>query len=279
MTLRASSREAAIDLLYTAKRFRATFGRPPDLRSPRTFNERIACKKLNDRNPLLTVLADKLAVRQYVAERAGPSRLTALLCATEDPARLDVARLPDQFVVKATHGSGCNLFVRDKSRLDLVRTIDLCRQWLAMNFYEVGREWCYRDIPPRILVEELLSGDDGDVPIDFKFFCFGGVPRFIQVDVHRFADHRRNIYDPAWNRLPVALHRDNFDWPMVPPDTLHEMLEVAATLSAGLDFIRVDLYSVGNRVVFGEMTNYPGNGFERFTPDEYDSVFGSAWPC
>jgi hypothetical protein len=279
VTLRPASREAAIDLLYTARRFRATFGRPPDLRYPRTFNERIACKKLNDRRPLLTRLADKLAVREYVADRAGPACLAELLFVTDDPARFDAVHLPDRFVIKATHGSGCNLIVRDKSRLDRRRTIDLCRRWLGVNFYDVGREWCYRDIPPRILVEEWLGGDDGGVPIDFKFFCFGGVPRFVQVDVQRFTDHRRNIYDPAWNRLPVALHYDNFDWPMPAPETLDAMLDLAATLAAGLDFIRVDLYSVRGQVVFGEMTNYPGNGFERFAPDEYDLVFGDAWPC
>lgn len=265
-------------IIHTLKRYNQTFHkRLPNIFQPKTFNEYLLRKKIFDRNPLLTQLADKYAVREYVAERIGTEYLAKLYYVTDDPATIDFAQLPNRFVIKATHGSGYNLIVKDKSSLDYNEVIQTCRKWLSSNYYKRGGEWCYRDIPPRIIIEEFLKTDNGDVPPDYKFFCFNGQPHFVQVDVDRFIEHKRNIYDLEWNKLPVAYHFKNFDWALDAPINLGKMISLAQKLSNGLDFIRVDLYSLETQVIVGEMTNYPENGFGNFDPPEYDLVFGEKW--
>jgi hypothetical protein len=269
--------ECLDDFRYTIFRYRDTFGAWPNLFAPRTFNEHLNHKKLFDRRPILTMLADKYAVRQYVRERVGEEYLNEVYLVTENPGDLDFSRFPDRFVVKATHGSGWNVIVVDKYRADERAIRKQCAIWLKMNYYDLGREWCYKHIPPRILVEAFIGDASGKVPLDFKFFCFDGIPRFIQVDFDRFEHHTRNLYDTSWNQVPCKLHYDNNEQGCPMPSNLDEMLAVAENLAYGLDFVRVDLYSVHNRVYFGEMTHYPGNGFERFDPAWYDAYFGSFW--
>jgi hypothetical protein len=265
-------------MAYTLSRYRSTFGCDPNLKDPSTFNEHINHKKLFDRDPLLTQLSDKYEVRQYVSDRVGPEYLTKLYCVTDTPSQFDYSSLPHSFVIKATHGSGWNIIVTDKQQLDYQDTCLKMNSWLVMNYYDIGREWCYKNIPPRIIVEEYLGEKGTFVPWDYKLFCFGGKPRFIQIDFDRFRNHTRSIYDVSWNKIDVALHYPSADRCPDPPRKLDEMLKVAGELSQDLDFVRVDLYEVGSRVVFGEMTHYPGNGFEKFVPSEYDAIFGGYWP-
>lgn len=267
------------DLVYTIRRYRQTFGRWPNLLRPKTFNEWINHKKLFDRNPLLTLLADKYQVREYVRERVGEEILTRLYLVTEDPEEIDFARLPDRFVIKTTHGSTWNILVPNKQEVDERAVKDQCAEWLRQNYYTMGREWAYKNIKPRIIVEEFLGDESGEAPCDFKFFCFGGVVKFIQVDADRFRGHKRDLYDTSWNRLNVrTCSYRNLDKALPKPEKLDEMMFIAQRLADGLDFVRVDLYDINGRIYFGEMTNYPDNGFSRIEPDEYDFIFGSYWP-
>lgn len=266
-----------LDVSYVVGRYCYKFKRLPNIKKPKTFNEHIARKKLIDRDITLTKLADKVAVRDYVTERIGEKYLTKVLSVVDDPKKIDFDLLPNSFVIKATHGSGFTTIVKDKSQLNYADIIEECQKWLATNYYTIGREWFYKDIPPRILIEELLQTGNGEVPPDYKFFCFSGVPTFIQIDIDRFTQHKRGIYDTQWNKLPVALHYEAFDWSIDAPPNLDEMVSLAAKLSSGLDFVRVDLYSINDKIIFGEMTHCPGNGLEKFIPAQYDLIFGQAW--
>ena len=264
------------DLLYTLKRYKRTFGKYPNLIFPKTFNEKIQHRKLFFRDPLLTTLADKYAVREYVAERVGEKYLNDLYQVVDKAEDLDFDHLPNQFVLKATHGSGWNIIVRDKANFDKKAAIQQLNEWLSQNYYDLGREWCYKNIKPRIIAEKILINENM-IPIDYKFYCFSSHPKFIQVDIDRDTRHTKNIYDDNWNFLHVqyvkrdhAINRDK-------PSTLIEMKHVAQKLSKGLDFLRVDLYEVKNRIIFGELTNYPNNGFGQFNPQKYDALFGSFW--
>lgn len=267
------------DFIYTILRYKRGFGRWPRLLRPRTFNEWIIRRMLFDRNPRLTMFADKCEVRQYVRERVGDKYLTQLYLVAESPEQIDFDRLPDRFVVKTTHGCGWNILVENKEKVDDQQIKHQCAQWLQQNYYDLGREWCYKNIRPRILVEEYLGNDRGEPPYDFKFFCFGGIARLVQVDVGRFGNHQRDFYDMDWNRLPVKKgYCDNLPVPLPVPDSLEEMVRVAQALAQGTDFVRVDLYNVNGRVYFGELTNYPGGGSTDFEPEEYAVLFGSYWP-
>ena len=263
---------------------------------PVTFNEKTRYRMLVDRRPLLTTFADKLAVRAYVESRVGASVLTDIYAVTSEPETLVRAELPREFVVKPTHGSGGCVVVADfappemglpestagwvramvrPDGLKWERLIGLCRDWLSLR-YGGWEEWAYRNVPPRILVEELLV-DDGGVPFDYKFFVFHGHARMIQVDLSRFGEHARNLYTPDWERLDVEYGKYPGGVDVERPGSLPEMLEIAARLGAEMDFVRVDLYGLGARVVFGELTNYPMKGSARFSPPEFDRQLGEWW--
>jgi len=266
------------DYWYTVFRYRRKFGRWPNLRSPKTFSEKVNYKKLYCRDPLLTTLEDKYEVRQYVRERIGDEYLTKLYLVTDNAEDIDFAKLPDRFVIKATHGCGWNIIVKDKSGVDVLAVKQQMAQWLRLNYYNVGREWSYKNIPPRIIVEEFLGDQSGKVPYDYKLFCFNGVTRMIMVVSDRFTKPKANYYDRDWKKLDAkGRWWDTFDSPLPFPANHGRMIAVAEALSAGLDFLRVDLYNTGDRIYFGEMEPYPANGFQRWNPKEFDAVLGTYW--
>lgn len=260
---------------------------------PITFNEKVRYKILADRRPLLTTFADKLAAREYVESNVGASVLSELYAVTSAPETLVGAELPREFVVKPTHLSGACVLVADfappqqelpskdgwvqamvrPERLSWDRLTGLCQDWISRPY--LWNEWAYRNVPRRILVEELLD-DAGGVPSDYKLFVFHGRVRMIQVDLDRFEAHTRNLYTPDWERLDVEYGCPG-GMDVERPCRLPEMLDIAERLGADTDFVRVDLYCLGRRVVFGELTNYPLAGSGEFRPPEFDRRLGEWW--
>jgi hypothetical protein len=232
-------------------------------------------RKLYDRRPLYTLLCDKVAVRDYVAGHVGPEYLVPMLGVFEKPQDIPWAELPSPYVIKAAHGSGWNLFVFDAAEADpseMTRTLD---RWLKMNFYSRVREWAYKDIPRRLIIERFI-GTGREAPEDFKFFCFDGVPQAIYVVRDRFTRPTITWYETKWTVLPIRYISP--PGPARPaPAALEEMLAIARRLSEGFDFLRVDLYCVEERVYCGELTIYPGCGLSRFTPPERDEWLGGFW--
>jgi hypothetical protein len=198
-------------------------------------------------------------------------------------------------VIKASHGCGAWVIVSDHAPaentlpepraswsrslvtpdcLDWAVLRSLCRGWLGLRF-NPHLEWAYSQVPPRLIAEELL-GANGSIPLDYKFFVFHGRVRLIQVDLDRFGSHVRTAYSPAWDRIPVV-----YSFPSGPeierPGSLPEMISIAERLGHETDFVRVDLYEIGGRIVFGEMTNYPAAGNLKFEPSSFDYELGSWW--
>jgi len=246
---------------------------------PRSFSEKIVHSKLFYPNPLASQITDKFRVRDYVSKKASSEILNELYWVGNDPDRIPFDSLPKSFVVKANHGAGLNIFVKDGADLakDLVR--QEARFWMEMTYSALTRsyETQYDGIDPVILIERFMTDDHYDHPLDYKFFCFHGEPWFIQVDIDRFGHHKRNIYDAAWRLAPFELHyRNGRDIPR--PNKLDEMLEIARKLSADFEFCRVDLYLLNDeQILFGEITLYPGGGFERFFPRQWDFKLGELW--
>jgi hypothetical protein len=245
-----------------------------DLEHPATFSEKIQWLKLRARDPRLPGLIDKLAVRSFVADRIGDDILNPLLYVGDDLDAADLASLPDRFFIKCTHGSTWNIAVPDKRAADWPTITQRIRYWLSINYYDLWREWAYADIPPRVIVEPLLEDPSPLGLLDYKVLCCNGRARYVQVDFDRAGDHTRNIYDTAWNRIPCAIHYPMADFDVSPPRNLATMLELAEALADGFTFMRVDLFNIDGRIVFGELTFFPGNGLIEFTPFEYDRVFG-----
>ncbi|PWN05341.1 ATP-grasp fold amidoligase family protein [Rhodohalobacter mucosus] len=267
-------RHMASDEQYARARYRLTTGRKLRLNPPVTLSEKINWLKLNDRSELRRIVADRTGVRQFVADRAGPEHLIPLIGIYDKITHEVWKSLPRQFVLKANHGSGMVKVVRDKNLEDPEKIIRMTQAWRQTDYSEFGREWVYKDLPRTILAEELLLTNEGKVPADYKFFCFEGRTVLFQIDFDRYGDHTRNFYDRALNRVNAKIIYEPNEQKVVFPDNLQEALTLADRLSEGFNFMRVDLYLTRKRVWFGEMTNFPGNGFEAFSPYEFDEKMG-----
>jgi hypothetical protein len=253
-------------------------GTPLPISRPRTLTHHLFLKMARDRNPLLTVTSDKLAVRGYVNERLGPGYLPELYGVLDSPDQLHHLELPARYVVKATHGSGMTAVVTTDDASTRAAIVERARKWLAERYWRKNGEWGYRGIRPRLLVEEFLEGDGGGVPPDWKWLCFGGEAALVQVDFNRFTGHTRNFYDP--DGTPVSLRMYYPPGPDIAlPSTFVTMRSIAERLAQGFDFVRVDLYTLGERIVVGELTHYPTGGNKAFEPPEWDAKLGALWPA
>jgi hypothetical protein len=245
-----------------------------DLKTPTTFNEKTIWLKMNHRQPNANVLVDKVRVKEHVRNIIGPQYLIPNIAVYESAAEVDFAVLPDAFVLKANHGSGWNIICPRKVELDVALAKKRLDGWLRTNYFDIGKEYQYRDVAPRILCEAYLENTAESPLLDYKIFCFSGRPRFIQVDFDRFTNHTRGFYDLNWERLPFTTLYPMSTRQALRPDALGEMLSIAETLAKGLIFARIDLYYHNGKIYFGEVTFHHGGGFEPFLPQEYDELCG-----
>ncbi|MBL4604301.1 MAG: glycosyltransferase, partial [Flavobacteriaceae bacterium] len=189
----------------------------------------------------------------------------------------DFETLPNQFVIKATHASSYNLIVSDKKDLHKTKTKLLFKKWLNKNqYYRTGQEWAYKDLKPKLIAEKYLKEDNETSLIDYKFYCFKGVAKFIEVHLDRADNHKRAFYDLDFKILPfrnVALKK-SIDKEIEKPSTLNEMIRLSEILADKLPFVRVDFYSISNKIIFGEMTFYPSDGRKDFYPEKYNRSIG-----
>lgn len=252
---------------------------PPSLNLtyPKTFNQKIIWLKLFVRYSNAPILVDKILAKEYVKERIGQDHVIPNIAIFDSAEDIDFNALPDSFVLKANHGSGWNIICHNKDNLDIPVVKSKLNNWLKTNYYAIGKEYQYRNIKPQILCEEYLPNTVENPLVDFKFFCFHGVPHFLQVDLDRFSNHTRNFYDirdDGWILMPFTTLYPIGSNKITRPDCLEEMLQIAAILSKDLIFSRIDLYVHNNRVLFGEITLHHGGGFEPFLPKEYDYYLG-----
>jgi len=266
------------DKLFIKHRFEEALGYKLNLKSPESFNEKIQWLKLYYRNPLYTKLADKYAVREYVEEKIGNKYLVRLLGVYDQPTQIDWQSLPDKFVIKTTHSSSLNIICTNKNELDVQDASNNLEKWLKFNHYREtnSREWHLKDIEPKIIIEEFLNGDPKLGLLDYKFYCYWGMPEYVEVHIDRYTQHSCNIYDLSWNQLSY-LHGFPKSSKIIPkPKELDEMLSISRKLSSGLPYCRVDLYDFCRKVYFGEITFTPGGGFDRFDSYSNDLLFGES---
>ena len=260
-------------LVYHHHHFK--YGKYPNLENPSTFTEKIHYRMLYDRREILTLFADKIRVRDYVADRVGEKYLTKIYQIAKSPDEIDWSSLPERYFVKTNHGSSMNILVDasvyGENFIKIAKS--LLHRWLHTDYSDFCGEWCYRDIPERfVYVEEDLGSRDKRV-IDWKFHVFDG--KVYCFTVHK--ERRSNFYDRNLNLLNVEQLQENFYDPIIFPDNMEEMFFVAERLAQGMDYVRVDLYNIEGRIVFGEMTNYPNAGLVPFDPPEFDQKLGDQW--
>ncbi|MCS3672014.1 hypothetical protein GGQ21_002684 [Salinibacter ruber] len=249
----------------------------PDVTDPESFNEKILRRKLFTQNNLFYRVADKVEVREYVREKVGEEVLNEVFIITDQPVRLRLETLPNQFVAKSSHGSGQNLIVEDKASISEEEIRKTCANWLTVNPAKEKREYWYQKEGAQIIVEKLLRGQHQKIPRDYKLFVFNGNVQVIEVDFDRFDKHTRTLYTREWKLIECS-----YKFPRGPevkyPERLNEMIRVAETLGEDFDFVRVDLYDTPNGgIIFGEMTLAPEAGGGKFQPMSYDFEIGQLW--
>jgi hypothetical protein len=260
--------------------FRAIHSYWPSFERPRSFSEKVWHRMIYDRSPLWPVMLDKLESRRLIADLVGEDYLIPLLWAGELPESLPFASLPNEFVIKATHGCGYNIIVTDKRRLNCRAVIAQLKKWQRENYcndHLLGMEWGYKPIVPRLIVEPLLGAGNNNLPADYKFLCFAGRAEVIQVDRCRHTPrHTKTFYNREFQRLELN-HGISIDYAGTPPGRFGDMLRIAECISRTFDFIRVDMYSVGDSIYCGELTPYPGGGIVKFRPTSVDFDWGERW--
>lgn len=277
----------ASDKAYIKKKYIEKLGKRLNLRNPVTFNEKLQWLKLYNRDPLFTDMVDKYKVREYVADRVGAEYLIPSLGVWDSPDQIDFDALPEKFVLKCTHNSGYGTCIcQDKSALDIEKAKHELRKGLEQNYYLTSREWPYKNVPRRIVGEEFMvderNTDSRKALTDYKFFTFNGEPKLVYVyqsahteegnkPVNTYCD----VFDLDWNLVPIQQNYGNDPITPEKPVNFEKMIEISRKLSAGIPFLRVDMYEINGKVYVGEMTFYSWAGFEPFHPEEWDHVLGS----
>src|SRR5690625_934032 len=247
-----------------------------NLKNPRTYNEKLNWLKLNYRNKLMPICADKFTVRQYVKDKGLDHILNELYWEGFNPEDIPFDKLPNQFVIKVTTGSGKNIICKDKTKLNHQKTIETLRRWLSEKYLPAYGEWFYDVIRPRIIIEKLLIDENGEIPNDYKVFCFNGEPKYIAVDVGRFYEMKRNIFDIDWNfKKGYTISFPNDDIILERPQCLEQMIQKARKLSEGFPHVRVDFYIIKNEIYFGELTFTNGAGFGNVQPYSFAEEMGN----
>ena len=262
---------------FLKKVFPKYMGYPLNLENPKTFSEKLQWLKLNYRNPIQIIMVDKYEAKHFIAKHVGEQYVIPTLAVWDSVEDIDIDALPNQFVLKITHDSGGIVICKDKSTFDFEAAKAKLRASLRQDYSRIAREWVYQNVPRRIIAEEYISELGNDDLLDYKMYSFHGEPKLTVVCSNRFSKTgtRMNFYDMDWNSMGIHFgHYPPLPTEFPKPDTYGEMLQVAAELSKACPYLRVDFYEIKGRLYTGELTLFPGAGFERFRPISRDYELG-----
>ena len=264
------------DKKYLELKYYSVFNKKLNLKNPQTFNEKLQWLKIYDRNPLYTTLVDKYEVREYIKNTIGEEYLIPSYGVYDNFNEIDFDKLPNQFVIKCTHDSGGVVICKDKSQLDIEMAKSKINNSLKRNYYYNGREWPYKNIKPRIIIEKYMEDKNTKELIDYKIMCFDGKVKMSFTCSERFDNDGLKVtfFDLDWNKLPFERHYKSSNKKIEKPINYKKMLELSEKLSKKIPFVRVDWYEINGKLYFGELTFYPGCGLEEFTPEEWDYKIG-----
>ncbi|MBE6592936.1 MAG: glycosyl transferase [Ruminococcaceae bacterium] len=268
------------DKEFLCRKFKICMGRELDLKAPKTFNEKLQWLKLNDRRPEYTMMVDKYLVRDHIRKVLGEEYLIPLIGVWDSPDEIDFDALPERFVLKCNHNSGVGMYIcRDKSKMEVEAVKKELRRGLAQDYYLTGREWPYKNVPRKIICEKFMSDTpDASDFTDYKFFCFNGKVDCVMVCLERSSgDTKFYFFDEDWKlkRLNIRGKNAPEGFTIPKPSCMDEMFKIAAKLSKGMPFVRVDLYQSNDQIYFGELTFFPDSGFDGNLLSETDEYFGS----
>lgn len=256
--------------------YRGHTGRKLNLENPQRYTEKLQWLKLYDRNPLHTKLVDKYEIRNYLADKVDESHFVKLYGVYDKYDDIDWDVLPPSFIMKCTQGCGCNYIVKDKTAIDKAEIKLKFKKWMKQNPYYTTREWVYKDVTPRIIIEELLD-NNGKEPIDYKFYCFDGSVFCWRTQFYQNGCRYHIYYDMDFNDLRIS--DSHYNRPpensLTPPPYFQEMLVIAQNLSKGFKHVRVDFLGIETTFYMGEMTFFDGSGYDNYVPESFDYEMGA----
>ena len=221
------------------------------LKDPKTYTEKLQWLKLFYRNDKMPICTDKYEVHEYLTKLGYKHLLNDIIGVYKNANDIDFESLPKRFVAKTTNGCGSNLICKNKSGLKWKKWKKIMNSWLKLNLYAFGREWNYKDISPRIIIEKLI---DHEPLTDYKFMCFNGEPHFLQINNDREGVHYVDFYDINWNRVAFTYKKFiKSNHVLSLPPQFNEMKELARKLSAPFPYVRVDFYNLPDKIIFGEL--------------------------
>ena len=263
------------DKPYLKMVYKIKTGKKLNLKNPQTFSEKIQWLKLNEKHDEYTDLVDKIKVRKAVEKIMGEDICFPLIGVWDRYEDIDFDSLPDKFVLKCNHDSGSVKLIKDKSKMDHKMLAEFFNGRLKINAYVLGREYPYKNVPPKIIAEKYMESQTSGEIRDYKFFCFDGQAKLMYVALDRSINPRFDFFDMSFNRLDIT----NCDCPpsnkiYAKPEKFDEMKAIAEKLSRGMKQVRIDLYEIDNKIYFGEYTFFHAGGFWPFEPEEWEKKIG-----
>lgn len=265
------------DKTYVKWKYRLNMGEKCNLEHPNTFQEKLQWLKFNDRKPIYHQMVDKVEVKKYIAERVGEEYVIPTVGVWDSFEDIDFNLLPDEFIIKNTNDSGTYYICTDKSKLDKEAMRKRLSVTWGKDYYYASREWPYKSLKRRIIVEPLLHDETSDLLTDYKFFTFNGEPKFYYTTSDRGSESglKEDFFDINGSLMEFN-QEGYFNNPKTPPvpNNLRKMVEFARILSKDTYHLRVDFYELGDKLYVGEMTFFDGGGFCPFVPAKYNYIIG-----
>lgn len=265
------------DEWFVRRNYEVSMGKKIDLVAPSSFNEKLQWLNLYDRKPIYTQMVDKYEAKEYVAKIIGEKYIIPTLGVWDRFDEIDFNKLPNQFVLKCTHDSGGLAICRDKSTFNFEAAKKKINASLNRDYYLVGREWPYKNVRRRIIAEKYMQDGDQRELRDYKFYCFNGEPQFLYLSegLENHATAHISFVNLDWTFAPFG-RNDYAPFTQLPdkPKNFAEMIDISRKLSAGIPFLRVDLYEINGKVYFGELTFTPKGGTMPFDPPDADYEIG-----
>ncbi len=263
------------DKKFIELKYEVQINKKLDLENPKTFNEKLQWLKLYDRNPEYTNMVDKYEAKKYVSKKIGEQYIIPTIGIYKKFEDINFNELPNKFVIKPTHTSGNVFICKDKDKINYKKLKKEINKWLKRKYFYIHREWPYKDVKPRIIIEKYMIDRSGSELKDYKFFCFNGKVKMILVCSNRFSNLNKTFFDEQWTMYNFTEGGHQKEEKIEKPNNFEKMKEIAEKLSNDISFVRIDFYEIDSKIYFGEITFYPSAGYEKFEPQEYDEFFGN----
>lgn len=249
-----------------------------NINNPKTFNEKLQWLKLNDRKNIYTKMVDKCEAKKYVTDLIGDEYIIPTIGVYNNFNEINFNNLPNQFVIKCTHDSGSTIVCKDKTKFDIKNAKKKISKALKYNYYYSVREWPYKNIKPRIIIESFMDDGVNSQLVDYKLQCFWGKVDNILVCVDRDKETgvKYHYFDTNWKYLKYCpypgINEKNIN--ISKPKQLDKMIKIAERLSAGIPEVRIDLYIIHGKIYFGEYTFFTNGGFDTTITSDADIILG-----